>query len=175
VEAALLPSLSLAIEGDIVGTLELNARVSEDFASLFGQRPYECPPAPPVDLNMTVFGVHLTRLFTLFDDIRGLLEFYGYVVSWKNPVVTFASLVVFVYSSYHFDAEYVGSIPAALLLFWMMYQAVSRWRGGLRKRLLNREEQMHRKVRSPLACEESSSATTASRPSRKTIRCACSL
>jgi hypothetical protein len=126
--------------------------MSEDFASLFGQRPYECPPTPPVDLNMTVFGVHVTRLFTLIEDIRGLFEFYGYVVSWKNPFVTLASLFAFVYSYCHFDAEYIGSIPVTFLLFWMMYQSVSRWRGSLRERLLNKEDQVHRKVRSSRAC-----------------------
>jgi hypothetical protein len=132
--------------GDVVGTLELKARMDEDFRSLFGSRPYACPSPPPVDLNMMLFGVHMTRVFSLIEDIRGVFEFYGYLVSWRHPVVTLASLAFFAYSTYHFDAEYIGSFPFACLALGMLYLAIARWRGRLRKRLLDKEDEVHRKV-----------------------------
>lgn len=120
--------------------------MDEDFSSLYGQSPYECPPLPPGELNMTMFGVHLTRLISLIEDIRGLFELYMFIVSWRNPFVTFASLILFVYSSCRFDSEYIGSIPLSLLMLWMLYLAVARWRGRLRRRLLGKEDEEHLKV-----------------------------
>lgn len=47
--------------GDVVGCVELLACLEEDLDSLFGQSPYECPPRPGEELNMSVFQHHLIR------------------------------------------------------------------------------------------------------------------
>jgi hypothetical protein len=138
--------------GNIVGSIELLARMEEDVASLFGQSPYDCPPRPPDELNMAMFGVHLTRLYSLIEDIRKAFQLYGYVVSWKNPFITGISLVLFVYFCFRFNPEYIGCVPLFFLILWMLFLAIARWRGRLKKRLLDKEVEAYRKVKSLTTC-----------------------
>lgn len=100
-----------------------------------------------------MFGAHLARLNGLFEDIRGMFETYSYIVSWKNPVVTLASMISFVHVCWHFDLEYVGCVPIFVLLVWMTYLATLRWRGGLKRRLIDKEIREHRKVSSLSRCK----------------------
>jgi hypothetical protein len=129
-----------------VGSIELRALMEEDVSSLFGRNPYECPPRPPDELNMALFGVHLARLFSIIEDIRNGFELYIDVVSWKNPLITLASLVLFVATCLRADLEYIGSFPLFFLIVWMLYLAFSRSRGGLKKRLLSKEVEAYTKV-----------------------------
>jgi hypothetical protein len=136
-----------ALLGDIIGTIEMSARMDESFDNLFGQTPYECPDPPAAELNMSMFGMHLARLLRLVDDIRRMAEVYVYVISWRNPFITIGSLGLYAYACMKFDAEYLGNIPVAFLLVWMLHLALARWRGRLRTRLLDKEEEQLNKVR----------------------------
>lgn len=121
--------------------------MEERFDNLFGPAPYECPAPPAAELNMAMFGMHLARLLGLIDDARRIFQVYLYVVSWRNPFITGGSLVLYVYSCIKFDAEYLGNLPIACILVWMLQLAFARWRGRLRKRLLDKEEEQLNKVR----------------------------
>jgi hypothetical protein len=121
--------------------------MNESIVNLFGQTPYECPAPPAAELNLAMFGIHLARLLSFIDDIRRMVDFYLYVVSWRNPFVTVGALVLYVYACMKFDAEYLGNLPFAFLLVWMLHRAVARWRGRPRTRLLDKEEEQLNKVR----------------------------
>lgn len=135
-----------SFSGDIVGTIELKACMEEDAAWLYGPSPYECPERPPDELNMALFQVHLARIFNVIEDIRNALEWYQWLVSWKNPIVTLLSLLVFVRFCLQFDPAYFACYPFLILIVRMLTLAFGRYRGKLKNRLLRKEVDEYRKV-----------------------------
>jgi hypothetical protein len=101
--------LSLWINsGAISGWLEVDAGLEEYVDRLYGTSPYGCPPRPPPELNMVNFQVHISRVKALIDDAKYAWDQYKYIISWKNPKLTFFSLAAFVAFCLLFNAEYCG-------------------------------------------------------------------
>jgi len=72
---------------------------------------------------------------------------YSYIVSWKDPLVTGISLLVFVRMCIRFDPEYIGSLPIFIVLLIMLYLAAKRSFGNIRSKYIQREIENNRKVR----------------------------
>jgi len=121
--------------------------MEENRAWLYGPSPYECPERPSDDLNMALFQVHLARIFDLIGDVRSALEWYLWVVGWKNPFVTLLSLVLFVNFCLSFDPAFFASYPVFAIIVRMGFLAFGRLRGRLKKRLISKEVDEYRKVR----------------------------
>ena len=114
-------------KGDIVGYADILVGIEEDFNHLYGQSPYQCPPRPPDELDMNLFQVHLARLSDVIDDAKAVISTYMYAISWRNPLVTAVSFVVFLQCCSRFDPVYFGSLPAFLALVLMIYLALQRF------------------------------------------------
>ena len=71
--------------------------------------------------------------------MNDVVENYKYVVSWKDPLVTGSSLLVFILMCIRFDAEYIGSLPVLFLLCIMLYMAGKRSFGNIRAKFIQRE------------------------------------
>jgi hypothetical protein len=57
---------------------------------------------------MVTFQLHIARIKVFIEDAKDLVDIYQYMVSWKDPMVTIISLVVFVSFCLFFNAEYSG-------------------------------------------------------------------
>ena len=110
---------------------------------LYGNEPFECPPRPLPDLNMMNFQVHISRVKALIDDLKYGWGRYQYMISWKNPALTFTLLVVFVAFCVLFNAEYIGSIPILFLLILSVRFSSSQRQ---KARFVRREIEKRRKV-----------------------------
>lgn len=97
-----------AHSGDICGWICFSVSVEEDISRLFSTNPIECPPRPPDDLNMEMFQLHMRRVSALLADINKGFYAYLHVISWKNPLLTSISLVLFVMTTLRFNVEYIG-------------------------------------------------------------------
>lgn len=134
------------LTGEIVGTVELRAGVEEDYSSLFGESPYDCPSRPPDELNMAIFQLHLARLLVIVESAKEMLDLYMYLISWKNPLVTLLSLIVFIRCTITLRPEHLTSFPVLLMIVRMVYLAFARSRGRLKNKWLRREVEKYRKV-----------------------------
>jgi hypothetical protein len=132
--------------GDIVGCLELLIGFEEDTKSLYGNKPYLCPPRPRDEFNMAMFQTQIARVVALIDDIKSGVESLVYLTSWNDPVLTAISLYFFVRLVWVFDPAYIGSFPIFLLILWMIYLAVSRSFGRLKLKYFQKEIERNRKV-----------------------------
>ena len=132
--------------GDIIGCLELEACLEEEIERLYGPNPYACPPRPGVELNMAVFQQHVQRISNLLEDLKQIVETYRYVVSWKHPLVTGFSFVIFLRLTIWFDPAYAGSVPIFLLIIGMMYLAYKRAYGTMKAKYIQREIEKNRKA-----------------------------
>jgi hypothetical protein len=94
--------------GEISGWVEINVGLEEDMKRLYGATPYECPPPAPDSLDLALLSLHLSRISDICEDFVNVISTYQYVVSWKNPLLTGFSLVLFVAVAIKFDSEYVG-------------------------------------------------------------------
>jgi hypothetical protein len=110
--------------GDIVGYTDILVSIKEDFTSLYGESPYECPPRPPDDLNMRLFQLHLTRLTNLIETMKEAVNGYIYVISWKNPIVTPLSLFMSLQVCATFNPAFLGSLPCFCVVVFMMTSAL---------------------------------------------------
>ena len=135
-----------AQSGDIAGCMELNVCLEENLESLFGHKPYVCPPRPGEDLNMSVFQLHLQRISNVLNDIKQIFETYKFVVGWKNPAVTGISVVVFLRLCIWFDPAYTGSIPVFLSILLMIYLASIRAYGTMKAKYTQKEIEKCRKA-----------------------------
>jgi hypothetical protein len=124
--------------GAVSGIIELRASMVEDMSALFGTDPYECPQRPPYHLDLALFQIHVARIANLVKDVKVAMEHYQYVVSWKNPLLTGVSMIMFLYFWSTFDLAYIGSLPFACLSFLMLYFAITRQRGRLKDSVLRK-------------------------------------
>lgn len=125
--------------GSISGWIALDVCVVEDIDRLYGPSPIQCPPRPPSNLDMELLQLHIARISTIIADIKRVSTWYIYMVSWKNPILTFVSLLVFLHLCLTFDVEYIGSLPILLLLVGMVCLAFLRKTGHLKDRFVQRE------------------------------------
>jgi hypothetical protein len=102
-----LPACFLLL-GEISGWIEVKVCLEENLKRLYGWDPFECPPRPPDELNMVTFQLHIARIKVFIEDAKDLVDTYQHMVSWKDPLVTIISLVVFVSFCLFFNAEYSG-------------------------------------------------------------------
>jgi hypothetical protein len=133
--------------GDIVGLVEILVGLQEDFRSVYGKSPYECPARPPDELDMNLFQGHLGRISDLVDDAKAVVAAYAYLVSWKNPIVTGLSFAAFLHICSRFNPAYFGSMPTFLLIIVMVYLGVRRFLGKQKDRFIRKEADTRRKVR----------------------------
>jgi hypothetical protein len=95
----------------------------------------------------------INRIAALFEMIKEAVEAYTYLVSWKEPLVTCASMIFFVQWCIYFDPAYVGALPFILLIFLMAFMAFRRCRGKLKDAFVNKEVERNLKVRDvPCPC-----------------------
>jgi hypothetical protein len=95
---------------------------------------------------MAMFQIHMSRLTSLFDDLKSGLELCQYVISWKNPLLTAISLYFFVRLIIVFDPAYIGSFPVFLIILWMIYLATVRSFGVLKLKFIHKEIDACRRV-----------------------------
>ena len=95
--------------GEVSGWIEVRLCLEEHVDRLYAQvNPLKCPHRPPDELNMGNFQIHLSRIKLLIEDITLSLQQYQYLVSWKDPLVTGASFIIFLWFCFSFNAEYSG-------------------------------------------------------------------
>jgi hypothetical protein len=81
------------------------AGLEEDVDCLYGPNPYECPPRPPDALNLALLNHHISRISDILEGLGNIFSMYQYVVSWKNPLLTGFTFLVFVSFCSRFNAE----------------------------------------------------------------------
>ena len=104
----LLTHDDLVCVGSISGWIKMRARLEEHTEKLFGQEPVECGPRPSEDFDIEIMQSHIARITALFEGFMRMVRLYSYVVSWEDPILTFSSLCVFVWTCLRFNTEYVG-------------------------------------------------------------------
>jgi hypothetical protein len=92
----------------------------------------------------------INRIAALFEMIKEAVEAYTYLVSWKEPLVTSASMIFFVQWCIYFDPAYVGALLFILLILLMALLAFRRCRGNLKDAFVKREVERNLKVRDVL-------------------------
>ena len=131
----------------ILGWMDVEIVVREDFPNLFGNDPYECPQRPQAELDMQLFQLHLSRFMALFEDLKDVVDFYTYAVSWKSPVVSILSLCIYVTVCIKSHPAYYGNLPVGALIIFMLYRACIRRRAGyFVRRFVHRELEARRKA-----------------------------
>jgi len=88
--------------------VEINVGLEEDDKALYGSAPYECPAPVPEHLNLNTLNLHISRISGIVEDLISLLSLYSFMVSWKDPMLTGFSFLVFLAFTSRFNAEYVG-------------------------------------------------------------------
>uniref|UniRef100_A0A6U6GSS3 C2 domain-containing protein n=1 Tax=Odontella aurita TaxID=265563 RepID=A0A6U6GSS3_9STRA len=126
--------------GEIRGWVEVDLLFEEDVDLICDADPQVCPPRPPDDFNVDLIQIHIARIGALVEDVKKAADNYNYLVSWKDPALTFLSLMIFVFSCIRFDTEYVGSLPVLLLLLYMIYLAKVRRQGDFKQRWIQKEK-----------------------------------
>ena len=127
--------------GEITGWLSVDVCLEENTDALFGPSPIQCPSRVPEDLNTDSFQIHIGRIINIFRDVRKGVNGYLYIVSWKDPVLTIFSFLIFVTLTLRFNTEYVGSLPVFSLICFMLYLAYVRRTGHLKDRFVEREKE----------------------------------
>lgn len=87
-----------------------------------------------------------SRIAALIQDVKDIFEFYQYLISWNDPLVTGGSLLLFLRMCLRFDLEYIGSLPIFILLLIMLYLAGKRSFGSVQAKYIQREIEKNRKV-----------------------------
>jgi hypothetical protein len=136
--------------GEIIGAIEFQVVMEEDFSALFGKDPYTCPARPKDDLDLTKIQAHIGRITQLAGDVRSTIQSLGYIVSWENPILTGLSLFFFVRFCWQVHPDHIFSGPVLLGILSMMYLAFRRMKGGLKLRFLDRELKANRKTTATL-------------------------
>ena len=131
--------------GIIVGMIEFQVVLEEDFRALYGGSPYMCPPRPKDELDLAKFKAHIGRISQLVSDVRSTIHMIGYVVSWENPYLTATSLLVFVRFCYQVHPDHFFTGPVLLCILYMAYLAFLRTNDGLKHRYLEKDLMAHRK------------------------------
>ncbi|CAB9499353.1 C1 [Seminavis robusta] len=135
-----VPTDSKAEQGNISGWVEISVGLEEDVNRLYsGSTPYECPPPPPDTLNLATLNLHISRISDLVEDLGNFLGAYQYLVSWKDPLLTGFTFMMFLALSVKFDSEYVGCLPFLLVMLFMLYSAFSRTKFARKACFVNEE------------------------------------
>jgi hypothetical protein len=132
--------------GEITGCIELFAGMEEQTKSLFGSEPYGCPSRPPEELNMAIFQLHIARLSSLIEDAKRLIECYQYIVSWRHPILTALSMLVFIQCCIRFNPVYFGSLPFLFLFLLMVHFSFARNGERLKEKFLRKEVEAYRQA-----------------------------
>jgi len=88
----------------------------------------------------------LFRISALIQDVKDGIEMYKYIVSWKNPLLTGVSLLIFLRMCIRFNPAYIGGLPFFLLMMFMLYLAGRRSFGKVRNKYIQKEIESNRKV-----------------------------
>ena len=132
----------------VVGCSEVLIGLEESLESLYGNKPYVCPPRSPDGLDMDIFQNHLKRIGALIQDLKSVVRSYHYVVSWENPLVTGVAFVLFVQLCNRFNPAYLGSLPVLAIITIMVSSAVRRFYGMQKKRFIEKESSSVRQAES---------------------------
>lgn len=131
--------------GEVVGMVEFQVALQEDFRALYGHLPYKCPPRPKDELDLAKFKAHIGRISQIISDVRSTIHTIGYVVSWENPYLTGVSLFVFVRFCYQVPPDHFFMGPAFLCIIYMGYLAFLRSNDGLKYKYLEKDLLAYRK------------------------------
>jgi hypothetical protein len=133
-------------DGSIVGWVDLQSVVEENFQSLYGSNPQACPSRPQGDLNMNVLQLHFSRISFLLDDIKGVFDTCQYITSWESPLLTLLSLVFVIVYCVRFNPAYFGCTPISFLIIILVYLAMMRKRKeSLKSSFIKRQQSARRK------------------------------
>ena len=114
----------LLLLGRITGWAEIEVDFSERIESFYTLYPPTIPPRPPDDFKIDLIQLHFARLKSLIADIYAIFEEYKHITTWKDPPLSGFCFIVYIYSCFAFNMEYVGSIP----FFWALIYMVINWR-----------------------------------------------
>lgn len=118
---------------DVVAVADILVGMEENWGSLYGSNPYTCPDRPQSKVDLTMFQRHISRISVLMEDLNSLIAAYIYMISWKNQMLTFSSLVGFLYGWTFFNPEYFGSLPTFFVIVAMVYSGTCRFAFGRRR------------------------------------------
>jgi len=132
---------SKLIPGSISGWVILEASVQQDFGNLYGPNAIECPSRSPSKLDLELFQLLISRIFSLIGSIQEAFTWYYWLISWNNPTVSAFSLVIFVWSCFRFNLEYIGCLPIMMLVLIMSLSATERKKGRLKQHFIQRQKE----------------------------------
>jgi hypothetical protein len=99
-----------------------------------------------------MYSLHVyCRASAIIDDVKESVETYKYIVGWKDPLITTASLIIFIYWAYFFDPAYIASLPVFVMLLILIYQAAKRAFGSANQKFVQKEIEKNRKVRAEVS------------------------
>ena len=128
--------------GEISGWLQADVEFEEDVVGLIsGARPRSIPSQRGEDFSMELVQLHIARISAIISDVKKVIHAYVYLISWENPLLTGASLVVFLFACLRSNAEYIGHIPILATLLYMSYSRAARRAGRYSSRWVVRERE----------------------------------
>lgn len=118
-----------------VGLVRLRVLVHEDSSSLFlAGHPRRVPVPPKEELAVENLRRVVERMQAVIATLATLDRGYTYVMQWRQPYLTAALLLLFVYLCLFVDAERAGALVVAGLLLLLSYLWLERRTGTYRKR-----------------------------------------
>ena len=129
--------------GEISGWMECDIELQENTKGLLcGPEVQEIAPnTTPDDFRIDLVQLHIARIGALIADIKKLVGAYIYLLSWEDLVLTFVSLLIFIWLCLRFNMEYIGSLPPSMLALYMTYLWKKRRAGQFATRWVKTERE----------------------------------
>jgi len=127
--------------GEISGWLEVDVHLEEDRKLFYSSAPRQCPPRAEEEFDIALIQLHIARIGAIIEGIKKMVSTYMYVVSWEDPKITGASLIIFVILTLRFNLEYLGALPIGCLVLYIIYLAYLRVNGHFKDRWTMKEKE----------------------------------
>jgi len=128
--------------GVISGWLELDVQLEEDQKLFYSPKPRRCPPRADEEFDIALIQLHIARIGEIIAEIQKLISTFKYVVSWDNPKITGASMIIYIAVILGCNVNYLGALPIGSLVVYMIYLGYLRVNGHFKERWTFKEKKL---------------------------------
>lgn len=143
--AEYFPEAGSKTGGEVVGLIEFQVVLEEDFSAMYGSIPYLCPPRPKDEFDLARIRAHIQRISQIVADVNATLQFLNHMTSWENPFLSLASFAMFAYFCYTVYPDHFFTGPVFLAIICMGYLALLRTNFRLQHEYESRQLAVNRK------------------------------
>jgi hypothetical protein len=121
--------------GEVMGTFHVRIRFQEDVYGLFtSAMPHDAQICPDEDLSLDRLRTHIARFRAYIGWFYVLYEEYCAIMDWRDPVLSGALFVLFIFASLFVDAEYGFCAPLFVLVLLQTRAYYTRKSGAFKQR-----------------------------------------